>query len=38
MSSTQRWALRLALTALAVLLTADRRRPVVPPAPPKPAS
>ncbi len=36
MSTAQRWLLRLTLAALAVLLTADRRRPTAPPLP-KPA-
>lgn len=38
MSRTQKWLLRAALTALAVLLTSDRRQPEKPAKPRKPAA
>ncbi|WP_345238605.1 hypothetical protein [Hymenobacter saemangeumensis] len=40
MSTTHKWLLRIALTAVGVLLTTDRRRSSPPPIPPpkKPAS
>jgi hypothetical protein len=37
MSTTQKWLLRAALTALALLVTTDRRRPSPLPSPKKPA-
>lgn len=37
MSTTSRWILRLSLTALALLITTDRRRPAPPRIPKKPA-
>ena len=37
MSTAGRWILRLSLTALALLITTDRRRPTHPKTPKKPA-
>jgi len=37
MSTTNKWLLRAALTALALLITTDRPRPKVPQTPKKPA-
>jgi hypothetical protein len=37
MSTTGKWLLRLSLTALALLITTDRKRPPVPKTPKKPA-
>lgn len=38
MNSPNKWLLRLALTALALLVTTDRRRPAAPKVPKKPAT
>ena len=37
MKTRTKWLLRAALTALALLITTDRKRPPLPAAPPKPA-
>ncbi len=37
MTTRNKWLLRLGLTALALLITTDRRRPPAPPTPKKPA-
>lgn len=37
MTTRNKWLLRLGLTALALLITTDRRRPPVPQPPKKPA-
>ncbi len=38
MSTSGKWLLRAALTALALLITTDRKRPPVPKTPKKPAA
>ena len=37
MNTRNKWLLRAALTALALLITTDKKRPVLPPTPKKPA-
>ena len=37
MNTRNKWLLRAALTALALLITTDKKRPAVPPTPKKPA-
>lgn len=38
MTRRNKWLLRLGLTALALLITTDRKRPPAPSKPPKPAA